>query len=41
VKITNASGTMSGPELVLDLKGNTSTFSSNGGGRVTGVFTPQ
>ena len=30
-----------GPELVLDLKSNTTTFSSNGGGRVTGVFTPQ
>lgn len=41
VQITNGSGTMSGPELVLDLKSNTTTFSSNGGGRVTGVFTPQ
>jgi lipopolysaccharide export system protein LptA len=41
VTITNASGTMSGPQLVLDLANNTTTFSAKGGGRVTGVFTPQ
>jgi lipopolysaccharide export system protein LptA len=41
VTVVNASGTLKGPELVLDLANNTSTFSSNGGGRVTGVFTPQ
>ena len=41
VTITSASGTLSGPELVLDLVRNTSTFSGSGGGRVTGVFTPQ
>lgn len=40
VTVINASGTVSGPELVLDLANNTSTFSSGGGGRVTGVFTP-
>lgn len=40
VTVVNASGTVSGPELVLDLANDTSTFSSSGGGRVTGVFTP-
>ena len=41
VTVTNASGTLSGPELVINLAEQTSVFSSNGGGRVTGVFTPQ
>jgi lipopolysaccharide export system protein LptA len=41
VTVTNASGTLNGPELVLNLATNVSTFSGNGGGRVTGVFTPQ
>jgi len=41
VTVTNAAGTLNGPELVLNLAEQTSTFSSNGGGRVTGVFTPQ
>lgn len=41
VTVTNATGTLNGPELVLNLADQTSTFSSNGGGRVTGVFTPQ
>jgi lipopolysaccharide export system protein LptA len=41
VTVINASGTLKGPELVLDLSTNTSTFSGNGGSRVTGVFTPQ
>jgi lipopolysaccharide export system protein LptA len=41
VKVTNASGTLSGPALVINLANNTSTFSGTGGGRVTGVFTPQ
>ncbi|MEO6394594.1 MAG: LptA/OstA family protein [Devosia sp.] len=41
VKITNASGTLEGPQLVLDLARGTTTFSSSGNGRVTGVFTPQ
>ncbi|MEQ1900975.1 MAG: lipopolysaccharide transport periplasmic protein LptA [Devosia sp.] len=41
VTITNASGTLTGPQLVLNLADNTTTFSAKGGGRVTGVFTPQ
>lgn len=39
VKVTNASGTVGAPELVVDIKNNTSTFTGNKGGRVTGVFT--
>lgn len=41
VTVVNASGTLHGPELVLNLVEQTATFSSAGGGRVTGVFTPQ
>lgn len=42
VKVTNAQGTLQGPELTIDLNKNTSTFKGGGkGGRVTGVFTPQ
>ncbi|MGV3491920.1 MAG: lipopolysaccharide transport periplasmic protein LptA [Devosia sp.] len=41
VTVTNAQGTVSGPELVLNLANNTTTFSGSEGGRVTGVFTPQ
>ncbi|RUT30347.1 hypothetical protein EMQ25_13635 [Arsenicitalea aurantiaca] len=42
VEVTNATGTLRGPELVINLATNVSTFSSGGsGGRVTGVFTPQ
>ncbi|HHY49926.1 MAG TPA: lipopolysaccharide transport periplasmic protein LptA [Alphaproteobacteria bacterium] len=41
VTVVNASGTLNGPELVLDLVAQTATFTSAGGGRVTGVFTPQ
>ncbi len=41
VTVVNASGTLNGPELVVDLANQTTTFSSKGGGRVTGVFTPQ
>jgi len=41
VKVKNASGTMSGPELTINLASNTSVFKGNEGGRVTGVFTPQ
>lgn len=40
VTVTNASGTLNGPELVVDLANNITTFSASGGGRVTGVFTP-
>lgn len=38
VKVVNATGTLNGPELVLNLAEGTTTFSSEGGGRVTGVF---
>ncbi len=38
VTVVNASGTLNGPELVLNLAKGTTTFSSKGGGRVTGVF---
>lgn len=41
VTVTNAQGTLNGPKLVLDLARQTTVFSSSGGGRVTGVFTPQ
>ncbi len=41
VRVKNASGTMSGPELTINLSSNTSTFRGSEGGRVTGVFTPQ
>ena len=41
VTVVNASGTLNGPELVVDLVNQTTTFSASGGGRVTGVFTPQ
>ena len=41
VKVTNASGTVNATELVVNLATNVSTFTSGGGGRVTGVFTSQ
>lgn len=41
VKVTNAGGTVNANELVVNLKTNVSTFTSTGGGRVTGVFTSQ
>lgn len=41
VKVVNSSGTVSGPELIINLSSNTSTFKGSEGGRVTGVFTPQ
>lgn len=41
VEVVNASGTVTGPELLVDLENDTTTFSSSKGGRVTGVFTPQ
>jgi len=41
VKVKNAQGTMSGPELTINLSSNTSVFKGSEGGRVTGVFTPQ
>jgi lipopolysaccharide export system protein LptA len=41
VKVTNPSGTVDSQELVVNLETNVSTFTSSGGGRVTGVFTSQ
>jgi lipopolysaccharide export system protein LptA len=41
VKVSGQGGTMTGPELTIDLRTNTTTFRSGEGGRVTGVFTPQ
>jgi lipopolysaccharide export system protein LptA len=41
VKVKNATGNMSGPELTINLSSNTSVFKGSEGGRVTGVFTPQ
>ena len=41
VVVKNTTGTMSGPELTINLSSNTSTFKGSEGGRVTGVFTPQ
>lgn len=38
VMVINASSTVGGADLVIDLASNTTVFS---GGRVTGVFTPQ
>lgn len=40
VTVTSDSGTLNGPELVVDLANNITTFSASGGGRVTGVFNP-
>lgn len=42
VMVINASSTVGGPDLVIDLKTNLTTFSGGTkGGRVTGIFTPQ
>lgn len=42
VKVLNAQGQVSGPELTINLASQTSTFQGGkSGGRVTGVFTPQ
>lgn len=42
VRVSNAQGQVNGPELVINLKQNTTVFQGGkGGGRVTGVFTPQ
>jgi lipopolysaccharide export system protein LptA len=40
VTVINASGTVNGPELLVNLEDDTTTFTSSGGERVTGVFTP-
>ncbi len=41
VMVTNSTGTVGGPELVVNLATNTSVFTGGKGGRVTGVFTPK
>jgi lipopolysaccharide export system protein LptA len=41
VKVINSGGTVDAGELVVNLETNVSTFTSSGGGRVTGVFTSQ
>ena len=41
VTVINAGGTLTGPELVVDIANNTSKFTGGTGGRVTGVFTSQ
>jgi lipopolysaccharide export system protein LptA len=41
VTVVNASGTVNATELVVNLATSVSTFTSSGGGRVTGVFTSQ
>jgi len=41
VRVKNDTGTMSGPELTINLASNTSVFKGSEGGRVTGVFTPR
>lgn len=41
VNVVNSGGTVAAGELVVNLATNVSTFTSSGGGRVTGVFTSQ
>lgn len=41
VTVVNATGTLNGPELLLNLADNTTIFNGGKAGRVTGVFTPQ
>lgn len=41
VTVVNASGTLNGPELQINLADNTTVFSGGKGGRVTGVFKTQ
>lgn len=41
VMVVNASSTVGGPDLLIDLNTNTTTFTGGKGGRVTGVFSPQ
>ena len=41
VMVVNASSTVGGPDLLIDLNANTTVFTGGKGGRVTGVFTPQ
>lgn len=41
VMVVNSTGTVGGPDLLIDLDTNTSTFTGGGSHRVTGVFKPQ
>jgi len=41
VEVINSGGTIQAGELLVNLETNVSTFTSNSGGRVTGVFTSQ
>ncbi len=42
VLVSSGTGSIGSADLVIDLKSNLSTFTSGkGGGRVSGVFTPQ
>ena len=41
VEVVNSGGTVQAQELVVNLETNVSTFTSTGGGRVTGVFSTQ
>jgi lipopolysaccharide export system protein LptA len=42
VMVINATSTVGGPDLIIDLEANTTIFSGGEkGGRVTGVFTPK
>lgn len=41
VTVVNASGTLNGPELQINLADNTTVFTGGKGGRVTGVFKTQ
>lgn len=40
VTVVSDTGTLKGPELVVDLENSVTTFSGSDGGRVTGVFSP-
>jgi len=41
VEVVNATGTLNGPELIVNLNDNSTTFRGGSGGRVTGVFSTQ
>jgi lipopolysaccharide export system protein LptA len=41
VMVVNATGTVGGQDMLVNLRTNTTTFSSGSGGRVTGVFSTQ
>ncbi|MET3927340.1 LptA/OstA family protein [Devosia sp. 2618] len=41
VLVVNSGGTVGSQELVVNLETNVSTFTSSGGGRVTGIFNSQ